>query len=529
MHSFSWKFEVKQLYSIDKQQDWVRYRRRLDREIRVLIIEINPKLRKELENLLYRCRLSARAVPSEGQARKLISGGHFSLVVVPEVIPGKNGTALIHALQEDFPEVDFILTTKSPSLELVSWAFDLEVRDIVRRPVQDNEEVMDQFKQAAQRNVVRRIRQHLLAELKELYEHEVAAKHPDLGSLLEGRLDAYKEQLGKGTRILVVESEQDLRPLSESLFMAGFEVETVNELDSALLRLTRGDINMLVLKTSDQPGQVAGLMETIIEADPSLVTVLIAPNPSVPGALQALRLGAALHLPLLPESHELLVDRVADILYRNRRKRLLDNLLVELYMSVLHALGGPIKDDDLELLEELTGLTPNVRLSFVPSRGAGPRDTLVESTSYLDGVLEEMAPGSRAGVAAEYQRITGDDLALRDRDRRVHDRRADDHFIRCRLATSPSAVLAYLGNLSEGGLFVRTPQLLKPGAEVDLDFNVELDGEWYQVCCEAEVAWTAQDDSEFELGPGFGVRFVEPPEEVVEMVKQVISDEEGDQ
>ena len=513
------------MYSIEKQQDWVRFRRRLDREIRVLIIEINPKLRKDLENLLYRCRLSARAVPSEGQARKLILSGHFSLVVVPEVIPGKNGTALINALQEEFPDLDFILTTKSPSLELVSWAFDLEVRDIVRRPVLDSDDVMDQFKQAALRNTERRIRQHLIKELKELYESEVAAQHPTLGDLMEDRLAAYKEQLGKGHRILVVESSNELRALSESLLMAGFEVETVNELDAALLRLPRGDINMMLLRTAEEPGEVAGLMESIKEADPSLVTVLIAPNPNVSAALQALRLGAALHMPMLPEEHDLLVDRVSDILYRDRRKRLLDNLLVELYMIVVKALSGSIQDQDLDLLEELSGLTPNIPINYALSRNKGPRDTLVESTTYLDNVIEEMLPGARqeGGVAAEYQRITGADLAEHSRDRRVHNRLADDHFIRCRQTSSPSSVLAYLGNLSEGGLFVRTPQLLRPGAEVDLDFNLELNGEWFQVCCPAEVVWMAQDDKEFELGPGFGVHFSDPPDEVVEMVQRVIT------
>ncbi len=515
------------MYSIEKQQDWVRFRRRLDREIRVLIIEINPKLRKDLENLLYRCRLSARAVPSEGQARKLISSGHFSLVVVPEVIPGKNGTALINALQAEFPDLDFILTTKSPSLELVSWAFDLEVRDIVRRPVLDTDDVMDQFKQAALRNTERRIRQHLIKELKALYEAKVAARFPTLGDLLEDRLAAYKEQLGKGNRILVVETCNELRSFSESLFIAGFEVETVSELDAALLRIPRGDINMMVLRTAEEPGEVAGLMESIKEADPFLVTVLIAPDPNVSAALQALRLGAALHLPMLPDEHGLLVDRISDILYRDRRKRLLDNLLVELYMIVVKALSDSIQDQDLDLLEELCGLTPNIRMNYALSRTKGPRDTLVESTSYLDDVIEEMLPGTKQDdTAVEYQRITGADLAVRSRDRRVHNRLADDHFIRCRQTTSPSSVLAYLGNLSEGGLFVRTPQLLKPGAEVDLDFNLELDEQWFQVCCPAEVVWMAQDDKEFELGPGFGVRFVDAPDEVVEMVQQVIGQQD---
>ena len=510
------------MYSIDKQQDWVRFSRRLEREIRVLIIEVNPQLRKELEDLLYRCRLSARAVPSEEQARKLITSGHYSLVVVPEVMPGKNGTALIHQLQAEFPELDFILTTKSPSLELVSWAFDLNVRDIVRRPVQDSEDVADQFRQAARRNAERRIREYLLAELRELYEKEVATINPKISGMLESRLNAFKDLMGAGRRILVVEPEHDVRPLSESLFMAGFEVETVLELDNALLRLHRGDINLMLLKTAQEPGEVAGLMESILDTDPTLDTVLISPTPDIANALLALRLGAALHLPLLPDTHELLVDRIGDILHRGRRKRLLDNLLVELYMTLMHVAVGTVKDQDLELLHGLCGLSPNIPLNFRPvSKGIIRRDTLDESTSYLDNVLDEIMPaGGAGGPVVEYRRITGKDL--KDEDRRIHMRLVEDHFIRVRQATSPSGVMAQMGNLSEGGLFVRTQQLLQPGTEVDLDFNLELDGAGYQVCCEAAVAWSTKSSDDFYLGPGFGVKFIRAPKDVLELVKSVI-------
>ena len=507
------------MYSISQQQEWIKLKRRLERDLRVLVVEVNPKLRKELENLLYRCRLSARAVPSEGQARKLVDQGHYSLVVIPEVLPGMNGTALVRQLQEQYPELDFILTTKSPSLELVAWAFDLNVRDIVRRPVIDNEQVMDQFRLAARRNVERRLRQLLLKELKVQFAAEVAAVQPEAKVQLEERLSSYKRKLGAGNRILVVEPEEELRSLSESLMMSGFSVETVLDLDEALLRVSRGDINLLVLKTTEEPGEVAGLMESINDAAASLDTVLIAPQPKVPSALQALRLGAALHLPLMPESHELLVERVGGMLYASRRKRLLDNLLVELYLALVRAANGTVADSDINQLKELTGLSLNVALDYRQSRQTA-QWAAVQVTSYLEesGVIDS------ATTEREFQRVTGTDLAQQSgEDRRVYARLANDHFVRFRLLSSPSSMLAYLGNLSEGGLFIRTSQQLPCGDKVELDFTLELQGDGYQICCEAEVMWHANDPETFPLAPGFGVRFIDTPPEVATLLKQVVA------
>ena len=71
--------------------------------------------------------------------------------------------------------------------------------------------------------------------------------------------------------------------------------------------------------------------------------------------------------------------------------------------------------------------------------------------------------------------------------------------------------------------------LLRPGTYAEVDFNLEHEGMGYQVCCEAEVVWTAEGPDDYPLGPGFGVKFQDAPEDVVELLQLVIQEKGEDQ
>lgn len=72
--------------------------------------------------------------------------------------------------------------------------------------------------------------------------------------------------------------------------------------------------------------------------------------------------------------------------------------------------------------------------------------------------------------------------------------------------------VGFADNISDGGLFVATQQLVTEGSEVELELRLPDGGE--PVRARAEVRWQrhAQDLPNGAL-PGFGARFIDLPEE----------------
>ncbi len=85
--------------------------------------------------------------------------------------------------------------------------------------------------------------------------------------------------------------------------------------------------------------------------------------------------------------------------------------------------------------------------------------------------------------------------------------------------------VGFANNISEGGLFVATHQMVEVGSTVDLRF--ELPGEDEPVVVEAEVRWqrTAVDYDSGIL-PGFGVQFGDLDDETRARIERYIEDRE---
>ena len=106
-------------------------------------------------------------------------------------------------------------------------------------------------------------------------------------------------------------------------------------------------------------------------------------------------------------------------------------------------------------------------------------------------------------------------------DRRVHTRY--DTSIAVDYASGETFLFAYLTNISEMGIFIRTNEPLKVGTRLRLRF---VKGEAEPFVLEGEVTWINPYKQNGEnLNPGMGVRFIELTpdrrEQVVALVRTV--------
>lgn len=511
----------------EKLSEWQQHRRALERDTRLLVVDDDDAVRKQLDDLLFRSHVSARSVGSAELALEVMAAQEYPLVLIAEGMQGLGGLYLVRQLHALHPETDALLHTLEPPPELYAKAIELRVLDILEQPFPGLDPFATRIREAIRKNVTRRLRSHVLRELRT----RLSALEPELRtrttSLLEKRLSAFKSLLGSFDRVLVVEGEDtpspevDLRALSEHLLLGGLHVETVASLEAALARVAAGDVHLLALdagRDGDLGALVAGLRRT------SPLSELLLVSATADRALlhAALRHGVAGFLAWPPSSASALVRRASEILRRARRERLMDNLLAELFRETNRALGDPAPERSWAAFCELVALDRVPQVS--PERGPGTsRPDAVEAVEYLDEVLDTLlTPEEDVVIVEELELAAAPEEPGAGSERRVHARVPESQFVRFRARSSPAATLALLGDLSEGGLFIRSAELLLPGTLVDVDFNLQHVDQGYLIRCRAQVAWVARDNRQSPLGPGFGVKFLEPPPDVVALLQTIV-------
>ena len=110
-----------------------------------------------------------------------------------------------------------------------------------------------------------------------------------------------------------------------------------------------------------------------------------------------------------------------------------------------------------------------------------------------------------------------------DINRREHQR----HKVRLavNLASDSNLFVGFADNMSEGGLFVATHELIPIGTRVELEFRLPEHDE--PICVEGEVCWhRAVNDPSNRVLPGFGARFVELDNDDRERIEQFLETRE---
>jgi uncharacterized protein (TIGR02266 family) len=110
----------------------------------------------------------------------------------------------------------------------------------------------------------------------------------------------------------------------------------------------------------------------------------------------------------------------------------------------------------------------------------------------------------------------------------INNRRSQERK-RVRVAVSMSSdsnfYVGFADNMSEGGLFVATHELLPIGDTIDLEFKLSDDQS--PVVASAEVCWhRAVTDTTIDVLPGFGARFLDLDEGDRERLESFLEDRE---
>ena len=493
-------------------EGWSLHRQDLERNLRVLLVEVNRQFRGQLEELLKRCGCAVSTAVSAEASLELVLTGQFPLVVVPSALIEMDGLVLVDQMRRQVSDLEVILTTRDITLELVQRAFDLQIRDIIQKPIITMEALVNQVLAAIQHSINNQMRLFLLVRLRRMLTELSPEQRHEAVVQLERRLMAYKAWLGRCDKLMVVESEAQLRNLSESLFEARFNMEAAGQLDGAIRRASKGDINLLFLQSTLEPARIQLELDRIKERVPQMDVVFIAP-PQLQTALAALHAGAALYLPRVPNSTEPLVPRVRRVLAHHRERRLMDNLLLELFLELLRIQGYPV---DHGLLERFHSLVGSYHGDTIPPEEELEDPEVRQSVDFLDEVLSDMI-GDDDDAAAERVRDQAGGA-----ERRIFPRLPEQRVVRFGPSAVKSKKLAYMGNFSEGGLFIQTGDMLSPGTLTELDMTLSSQAGLHQIACKGRVVWVSPDGTGSEHGPGIGLKFLVPSEQMSSMLRQII-------
>jgi DNA-binding response OmpR family regulator len=498
-------------------EEWTQHRRRLELETRVLVVDDDASSRKELDDLLRGLGISGRSVGNPELAVELLDSGTYSLALVSDGFSGLGGLYFIRQMRAQYPDVDSIITTIDPAVELFGKVFDLHALDVLVRPFATTALVGEQLRAALRRGVERRLRTWMLGELRQRLQRLQADTRLRAMHALEHRLSLFKLGLGAFDRVLVVE-DNDLRALSELLLLAGLHVETALELDEAMARASAGSTHLLAVAAEPDPVSLDQLLGALREQSPLVELMLVAKHPTVEHALTALRRGVAVYQPWPAPSTPVVVQRVGEALRRSRRERLMDNLLGELF-HVTHR-DAAAAAATFESFRSLVGLQRRIAAPETP----GERADAVEAVDFLDEVLDNLlSPEEELVITHEIPSSELEPLADSEgAERRQHYRVPESQFVRFRPKAGPASTLALLGDLSEGGLFIRTGELLLPGTLLEVDLNVELAEQGFLIRCRGQVAWVARDNHQSPMGPGFGIKFLDPPPDVADLLHRIV-------
>ena len=137
-------------------------------EPRLLVVDDDPLIRDELEELFSSQPYEVDCVESVGSALESLSAGEFSLALVDVRIGGKDGIELTQQIRERWPEVDVIMITGHGSIENAVDAMKCGAVDYITKPFQSEEILMATQKALERRQMLDEI-EYLREQLRDRY------------------------------------------------------------------------------------------------------------------------------------------------------------------------------------------------------------------------------------------------------------------------------------------------------------------------------------------------------------------------
>jgi c-di-GMP-binding flagellar brake protein YcgR len=107
--------------------------------------------------------------------------------------------------------------------------------------------------------------------------------------------------------------------------------------------------------------------------------------------------------------------------------------------------------------------------------------------------------------------------------RRRSPRVSTNQPVKIRFRGDKATVGGCLTDLGWGGAYVRCSTPVEIGRQLACGFELDSNGTRHVIRAAAEVVWVAAGDVRRIRGPGFGVRFVATPPEVIELLKRAVS------
>lgn len=104
------------------------------RPYRVLLAESEPRLRRDLEEVLGRLRLEVVAVPDFEQMQRALATGDFNLLIAAGDFLSNANAPFVLRLPVEYPHLATIITTGNPAFQTVLTSLRAGACDFLIRP-----------------------------------------------------------------------------------------------------------------------------------------------------------------------------------------------------------------------------------------------------------------------------------------------------------------------------------------------------------------------------------------------------------
>ncbi|MBN1103969.1 MAG: response regulator, partial [Deltaproteobacteria bacterium] len=248
----------------------------------ILLMEDETSLAKGLKMILEKDGYHVDTAFTGQGAMEAMSRKGFDLMVADLRLPDMDGMDVIREVRDKRPETKVIVITGYPTVSSAVDAMKLGVSDYLPKPFWD-----DEFRAAVEKALEGRDGVFLKQE------PDISPQEKGPGDLR----DLPQAQERKGRHVLLMEDEPSLaRGLKMVLTKKGYGVDLAETGTRALGSLDARDFDLLVadLRLPDMDGME--VIRAVREAKPETEVIVITGYPTIPSAVESMKLGAVDYL-----------------------------------------------------------------------------------------------------------------------------------------------------------------------------------------------------------------------------------------